>query len=211
MTEKKYQKNIGDYSACLPCKPQGAFLNEDMESRLESTGKDRFSKDFSTCSDNIVATKFDVLCGRDREAFLHVGNRKFRAIIAKNRDMYQNAKTRADKYRIASEVIDVIHEYGGRFLKKDPKTNMWHNVGRHYTHEKVSHALRDAKDLKVSYEESEDDSSQRPDKNLSFETFVTEQPRIFVDLREEEEAVVDMGCAEGDHTCVEWRDSSVSL
>jgi hypothetical protein len=34
---------------------------------------------------------------------------------------------------------------------------------------------------------------------------------IVVELLNEEEAVVDMGSAEGDHTYGEWRDSSVAV
>jgi hypothetical protein len=197
----------------LTCKPQETLSYEELESLLHGSGKDRFSKDSST-TDNIVPAKFDVLCGRDHESLSHIGNRRFRAIVAKNREMYQYAKTRDDKYRITDEIIDVIHECGGRFLKKDPETDKWYNVGKHCAHEKVSHALRSARDPKTKcprktrttvhiYTTNED--------NPAFEALLTEQQRIFGELLREEEDVVDMGCAEGDHTYDEWRASTVSV
>ena len=124
----------------LACNPQGTLSYEELECLLHESRKVAPS---SNDSDDIVTpATFDVLCGRDHESFFHEGNRRFRAIIAMNCERYQNAKSRDDKYLISDEIIS---EIGGYFLRKDPATNMWHDIGPHSAHEKVSHALRSAK------------------------------------------------------------------
>lgn len=88
---------------------------------------------------------FDIICGRDRLAFNHPGNRRFRVIVKTNRERYQTCKTRDQKSKITNEIIDSIQEKGN-FLQYDHLTELWCVVTRNYAHEKVSHALRSAKD-----------------------------------------------------------------
>jgi hypothetical protein len=126
----------------LTFNPQGTLSYEELASLLHESRKVRSSKDSTCCGDIVTPTKFDVLCGRDFESHSHEGNRRFRAIIVMNCERYQNAKKRDDKYSITDEIVN---EIGGCFLRKDPKTNMWRDIGRHSAHEKVSHALRSAK------------------------------------------------------------------
>jgi hypothetical protein len=89
----------------------------------------------------------DVLCGRDKLSYAHVGNKRFRHIIAMNREAYQTAApSRAEKTSITSETIAMIRASGGRFLKLDEITGEFQELGEYYIHEKVSHALRSAQD-----------------------------------------------------------------
>ncbi|KAG7370773.1 hypothetical protein IV203_019343 [Nitzschia inconspicua] len=88
----------------------------------------------------------DVLCGRDKVSHAHVGNKQFRSIIETYREVYQNAHCRDQKTNITCSVIAKIHSCGGRFLKLNEESGVWEEVGEQYAREKVSHALRSAKD-----------------------------------------------------------------
>eukprot|EP00980_Cylindrotheca_fusiformis_P031325 scaffold26176_cov117-Cylindrotheca_fusiformis.AAC.1 len=91
-------------------------------------------------------TSTDVICGRDKLSHAHTGNRRFRHIIEMNRLSYQNATNREEKTKITCQVVESIRSCNGRFLKLDEKTGEWFDVGDIYAREKVSHALRSAKD-----------------------------------------------------------------
>ena len=93
-----------------------------------------------------IITEFDVYCGRDKRNHSHPGNKRFRDLIQANRDRYQNAALREYKTRITSDIIDMVHSYGGRFLRLDEASNTWYQVDGAYIHDKVSHALRSARD-----------------------------------------------------------------
>jgi hypothetical protein len=90
----------------------------------------------------MIPSTFDVLCGERSDALAHVGNKIFRMIISWYSDEYQNAQHREEKRRITKEIISLIQESGGNFLKMDENKNKWCVVGDEYAREKVSHALR---------------------------------------------------------------------
>jgi hypothetical protein len=62
------------------------------------------------------------------------------------REDYQGAASREQKSFITGKIVATVTAYGGRFLKQDEMTGEWKNVGEQYAREKVSHALRSAKD-----------------------------------------------------------------
>lgn len=90
----------------------------------------------------------DVVCGRDRFSHAHAGNKQFRTLIEENRKRYQTASSRDEKTRITHQLVTYIRNLpsGGRFLKLDTQNQRWYDVGDEYAREKVSHALRSAKD-----------------------------------------------------------------
>lgn len=90
-------------------------------------------------------SEFDVLCGRDKQSFGHPGNQRFREIVQQQRDVYQQARKRADKNAITKRVIGMILEKG-IFLKL-VKGGGWTPLDDDEVYEKVSHALRGAKSL----------------------------------------------------------------
>jgi NDP-sugar pyrophosphorylase family protein len=133
-----------------------------------------------------------------------------------NRERYQNAKTRDSKYRITDETINLT---GGRFLRKDPKTNMWDDIGHHEAHEKVSHALRSAKNPKKKCPRKQKTivpENLIQEETLVYEMLLSKQQCIFgeliiEDLFKDEEDEVALGCAEGDHLYDEWLLESIVL
>jgi hypothetical protein len=151
------------------------------------SAKTPYPKVSPSSSDDIVPQKTDVVCGRDKEAYGHVGNRRFRVLISLHRDNYQNAKTRDTKTNITKEIVASIRECGGRFLRKDEQTDMWYVVGYDYAHEKVSHALRSAKDPERKCKKKQKAKDQPPtrEEHNAFQTLLLQQQKIFRELLEE--------------------------
>lgn len=124
----------------------------------------------------------DVLCGRDKVSHAHGGNKRFRKVIESHRDEYQNASTRDTKTQITCRVIAAIQGLRGRFLKLDDATGMWVEVGDQYAREKVSHALRSAKDPhRPRFKKPRQKKQYVPTKeeNALFRDALAEQQRIF--------------------------------
>lgn len=82
----------------------------------------------------------DILCGRGK-SIAHKGNALFRELIDAKKDEYQAARRREDKTRLTCEIVAELRQ-SSRFLLKDPKLQLWFEVGEEYIKEKVSHALR---------------------------------------------------------------------
>ena len=84
----------------------------------------------------------DVLCGRGGETNHHAGNIQYRNFVKVCQPAYISAKRR-DKPRIAEKIVQSVRKLGGRFLKKDPESNTWRDVGNTKAREKTSQALRE--------------------------------------------------------------------
>jgi len=84
----------------------------------------------------------DVLCGRGGETNHHSGNIQYRNFVKVCQPAYISAKRR-DKPRIAEKIVQSVRKLGGRFLKKDPESNTWRDVGNTKAREKTSQALRE--------------------------------------------------------------------
>jgi hypothetical protein len=99
------------------------------------TGKLQLGVDFQPCN-------FSVVCGRGKDSYNHVGNRRFRIIASMAVDRYSQVGTsKRAKSAIVSEVIAVIREAGGKFCRY--KKGAWIEVGDHYAREKVGALMRD--------------------------------------------------------------------
>lgn len=86
----------------------------------------------------------DVLCGRGKNSFNHVGNRKFRDIVADAIPGYVTATSRATKSEIVTNIVRKVRESGGRFLKRDNARKVWYVLNYTQSKEKAGHAIRDA-------------------------------------------------------------------
>jgi hypothetical protein len=84
----------------------------------------------------------DVLCGRGGETNHHAGNIQYRLLVKACQPSYIAAKRR-DKPKIAEKIVRTVRKLGGRFLKKNPETNTWRDVGNGKAREKTSQALRE--------------------------------------------------------------------
>jgi hypothetical protein len=77
----------------------------------------------------------DVLLGRGKAYYTHVGNSRLRCLIVSRMSRYQCAP-RKKKHWVSESVIDMIHERGGRFLKGEEA--WWLEVDRGAAQKKVS-------------------------------------------------------------------------
>jgi hypothetical protein len=77
----------------------------------------------------------DVHCGRGKNRFSHIGNSRFRNIIASNLNRYNNAVTKIDKSNLIFEIVDYVRHHcqstgqGVGFIKIDPRTGLYYEVG----------------------------------------------------------------------------------
>jgi hypothetical protein len=127
----------------------------------------------------------DVLCGRERQIHSHPGNLHFRQFILSYREKYQTTKNRDVKTAITAEVINLVQRSGGRFLKLDD--GIWREIDRASTHEKVSHALRSAKDptkRKPKRTRQVDVKPPSAEEEYFFQILAADQERIYNSLRE---------------------------
>lgn len=135
----------------------------------------------------------DIVCGRDKLTHSHIGNKRFRRVIESNRERYQTATSREEKTRITIELVEMLQSSrpGGRFLKKDPSSGAWLEVGDEYVREKVSHALRSAKDpnrIRVRKKRKVVQRIFTDDENRTFNELLEDQQRIFDSLVQRFEA-----------------------
>lgn len=91
----------------------------------------------------------DVLLGRGGGINNHVGNRVFRDWVRDRKDDYNLAGSKAEKTRVAKEVMELVHNQSppGRFLQKDPSagssSGWWVEVDEIRALSKTSQALRE--------------------------------------------------------------------
>lgn len=94
--------------------------------------------------DEIIITDHDILCGRGGLTNHHAGNKRFRDIVSLHRSDYIRAP-KMQKPAVARLIVSAIRNANpsGRFLKKDPKTGCWYDIGDKCAAEKASQALRE--------------------------------------------------------------------
>jgi len=132
----------------------------------------------------IVPERFDILCGRAKVSYNHIGNRRFRVIIQMNRERYQTSIARDDKTCIIYEIVKMIRSCG-RFLKLNTDTNQFYDVGDDFAREKVSHALRSAKAPKREKAPKKRNcapKSYTDQENINYATLFQDQQNIFQQL-----------------------------
>ena len=95
-------------------------------------------------------TDIDILLGKNKICFNHVGNRRFREIIGGSLDDYQSIDSRKNKSQIVNNLIASIYASGSRFLKFNKEKDSWVEIpkGHKIIKEKVGHALRDTLNYK---------------------------------------------------------------
>ena len=84
---------------------------------------------------------YDILCGRHKDAFNNVGNRRFRVTVSLWFSRYTSASSRLQKSFIIQSIHDTTRQAGGRFLKR--RGRVYQELNQKQVHEKIGHALRD--------------------------------------------------------------------
>jgi hypothetical protein len=81
----------------------------------------------------------DVLLGRGKFCYMHVGNIRMRNIVLERGHLYEEA-TFADKHKVVKYLVNLVKEGSGRFLREDGVS--WVEVDDEAAEKKVSAALR---------------------------------------------------------------------
>lgn len=86
----------------------------------------------------------DVLSGRGNFVNYHAGNEHFRALVRKHKVAYV-ACPKPQKGKFSRLIVDEIRARNppGRFLKQDPETKLWHDIGEKKALDKTRQALRE--------------------------------------------------------------------
>lgn len=92
----------------------------------------------------VVPSDSDVMCGRGRVAFQHIGNLRLRARIGLNLEQYNTCGSRTAKTEIIRRIIRSVSMDRGRFLKYDPTAEKWYDGGATAAKNRVGSAFRDA-------------------------------------------------------------------
>ena len=82
---------------------------------------------------------FDVLLGRGRLCQEHVGNVRYRQLVVKHKEQYDNSST-VDKTSISLMIVNLVKDSSGRFLKDNG--DGWIEVDDKRARDKVSHSFR---------------------------------------------------------------------
>lgn len=87
----------------------------------------------------------DVICGRGKKCYTHIGNERFRLRVMTFLQDYSQARSKVDKSAVLSKVVEEVrlNSPSGGFVKQDSR-GIWHEVGDFLAREKTSQAFRDA-------------------------------------------------------------------
>ena len=87
----------------------------------------------------------DVICGRGKKCYTHIGNGRFRQRVLTFLPEYSKARSKVDKSAVLSKVVEEVrlNSPSGGFVKQD-SNGAWHEVGDFLAREKTSQAFRDA-------------------------------------------------------------------
>jgi len=93
-------------------------------------------------------TDKDVICERGGKSNRHAGTKRYRGMIERFKPEYQSLTAKTAKTNLSRKIISQIQEKGGRFLKKDERSQKYFILSAVETTKKVSQALREKKSLK---------------------------------------------------------------
>jgi hypothetical protein len=91
-----------------------------------------------------VPSNYDIICGKGKQAFNHIGNRRFRVTIDLHLPKYEEAKTKAGKTAIVHNIVHTVREkLKAGSIRHNKKMNRWVELGDAAAREKVGQAIRD--------------------------------------------------------------------
>jgi len=97
-----------------------------------------------------VPGELDILLGRGRGAQNHAGNVHYRHVVEMFRKRYEQMNQKGSKTKLIRDVVAVIYDNGGRFLKQEGKSGRWIPIHPDVARDKVSHSFRNLKRLRTT-------------------------------------------------------------
>lgn len=88
-------------------------------------------------------TNKDVLAERGHRSNNHPGNEMYRAEKERLQPRYLATSSKTEKTMIAMELVDTVHQWGGRFLRMDKKKGLYYELDEKAARRKASQALRE--------------------------------------------------------------------
>lgn len=116
---------------------------ENMDNSINEENDESYTKMYVDTVSND-----DVLCGRGGRSNHHVGNKKYRLVVAKMKYMYQKCAAKTMKTDLSRAIVKHCTSYGARFLKLDEANGKYYILSKGEARKKTSQALREAKILK---------------------------------------------------------------
>jgi hypothetical protein len=135
-------QTFGIPSFCFPLTLDGKLATKDHGERLEKRRKlERMETASNTNKVRIgVPGRHDVLLGRGKASYQHMGNVRFRYSVESRAKQYDLALRSSEKKQITHEIVQLVKDSTGRFLKDDEAG--WIEVEDDVARLKVSHAFR---------------------------------------------------------------------
>lgn len=131
----------------------------------------------------------DVLCGRGGGCNSFAGNCAFREFVKVRKNRYNLAPTKAEKARVANEVIDLVRNQNppGRFLQRDPTASpgsagWWIECDEAKAMAKTSQALREgAPSIRAAHKDELDGPNKRKARKRRTRTKKTDNTNLLAD------------------------------
>lgn len=121
----------------------GQQMQKKKQQKRESPSRKKPIKDNENENQRVkveMPTEFDILCGQSRVCASHRGNKCFSVVLDQFAERYDAATSKQEKMTMTKEVVSILHNTGGRFLKY--KNGIWEEISTVAARDKVSHALR---------------------------------------------------------------------
>ena len=136
---------FGIPSAMLPVSSNGevdgsSFQNW-IEGRKRSDGPTTIGQEALVI---VIPGPCDVLLGRGKLIQEHTGNLRYRHIVESHTEQYERC-SKTEKTQLASEIVQIVKDRGGRFLKKIDEG--WVEANAETVRDKVSHSFRNRRSV----------------------------------------------------------------
>lgn len=105
--------------------------NQEKQKQVQRLAKGQAAHNMRQLPEDYVLSEYDVICGRGRRCFNHIGNQRFRKIVADILPKYSDASAKLEKTIIICDVVNTVRgsSPNGGFVKKDPATGRYFEVG----------------------------------------------------------------------------------
>lgn len=135
MSSRKTSKTS---STLAPLAPATAPVNRKRGTK-KATKKQKYDPD---SKNYFEPTDLDVLLGRGGRTNHHPGNKLYLEVKEEIQPRYL-AALKTDKTAISQELVDRVHDWGGKFLQLDESNNRWFEVTNIKARKKASQTLRE--------------------------------------------------------------------
>jgi hypothetical protein len=95
-----------------------------------------------------IVDENDVLCGRGGRSNHHIGNKRYRQVVAQMKNAYHVCPAKTLKTDLSQAIVNHCCSYGARFVKLDEASGRYYILSRAEARKKTSQALRESKALK---------------------------------------------------------------